>query len=87
MNCSSGLKIFANSRPSASNFKSFSQSLEHFFFLTVGQNNFVNKIPLNGKMFVWMESSIDKPQINPSKYNKFDFILYLTKKRGPETAA
>ena len=27
-----------------------------------------------------MEPSIDKPQINPSKYNKFDFILYLTKK-------
>ena len=30
-NCSSYLKIFANSRPSASNFKSFSQSLEQFF--------------------------------------------------------
>ena len=29
---------------SASNFKSFSQSLEQFF-LTVGQNNFGNKIP------------------------------------------
>ena len=38
-------KIFANSRPSASNFKSFSQSLEQFL-LTVGQNNFGNKIPL-----------------------------------------
>ena len=34
---------FANSRPSASNFKSFSQSLEPFF-LTVGQNSFGNKI-------------------------------------------
>ena len=44
INCSSDLKNFANSSPSASNFKSFSQSLEHFF-LTVGQNNFVNKIP------------------------------------------
>ena len=43
-NCSSDLKSFANSRPSASNFKSFSQSLEQFF-LTVGQNNFGNKIP------------------------------------------
>ena len=42
--CSSYLKFFANSWPSASNFKSFSQSLEHFF-LTVGQNNFDNKIP------------------------------------------
>ena len=43
-NCSSDLKIFANSRPSASNFNFFSWSLEHFF-LTVGQNNFGNKIP------------------------------------------
>ena len=45
INCSSDLKNFANSRPSASNFKSFSRSLEQFF-LTVGQNNFGNKIPL-----------------------------------------
>ena len=44
INCSSDLKIFANSWPSASNFKSFSWSLEQFF-LTVGQNNFGNKIP------------------------------------------
>ena len=34
----------ANSQPSASNFKSFSRSLEQFF-LAVGQNNFGNKIP------------------------------------------
>ena len=48
-NCSSDFRIFENSRPSASNFKSFSQSLEQFF-LTVGQNNFDNKIPfLSGK--------------------------------------
>ena len=38
INCSSDLKNFA------SNFKSFSPSLEHFF-LTVGQNYFGNKIP------------------------------------------
>ena len=44
MNYSSDLKIFENSRLSALNFKSFSRSLEHFF-LTVGQNNFGNKIP------------------------------------------
>ena len=43
-NCSSDLKNFANSRPSASNFKSFSWSLAQFF-LTVGQNNFGNKLP------------------------------------------
>ena len=44
INCSSDLKNFENSWPSASNFKSFSQLLEQFF-LTVGQNNFGNKIP------------------------------------------
>ena len=45
INCFSDLKNFANSRPTALNFKSFSRSLEQFF-LTVGQNNFGNKIPL-----------------------------------------
>ena len=44
INCTSHLKQFANSQPSASNFKSFSRSLEQFF-LAVGQNNFGNKIP------------------------------------------
>ena len=34
------MQNFENSQPSASNFKSFSRSLEHFF-LTVGQNNLV----------------------------------------------
>ena len=37
--------MFANSQPSVSNFKSFSQSLEQFF-LTVGQNNLVTKYHL-----------------------------------------
>ena len=45
INCYSDVKKLAISRPSASNFKSFSRSLEQFF-LTVGQNNFGNKIPL-----------------------------------------
>jgi hypothetical protein len=44
INCSSDLKNFANSQPSASNFKSFSRSVEQFF-LTVGKNNYGNKIP------------------------------------------
>ena len=39
------IKNFANSQPSASNFTSFSRSLEQFF-LSVGQNNFGNKIPV-----------------------------------------
>ena len=37
-------KIFTNSQALALNFKSLSRSLE-YFFLTVGQNNFGNKIP------------------------------------------
>ena len=45
INCSSALKIFANSRLSASNLQNYSQPLEPFFF-TVCQNNFCNKIPL-----------------------------------------
>ena len=44
LNCPSDLKNFANSRPSALNFKSFSRSLEQFL-LTVGPNNFGNKLP------------------------------------------
>ena len=44
INCWSDLKFFANSRPSISNFKSFSVSLEQFFLRQV-QNNFGNKIP------------------------------------------
>ena len=50
------INFSSDSQPSASNFKSFSRSLEQFF-LTVGQNNFDIKIPfclqnfpcLNGK--------------------------------------
>ena len=46
--------MFETSWPSASNFKSFSSSLEHFF-LTVGQNNFGNKIPwLDVADFLWV---------------------------------
>ena len=52
VNCSSDLKKISNSRPSASNFKSFSRSLEHIF-LTVCQNNFGNKIPFpNSQTFL-----------------------------------
>ena len=49
INCSTDLKLYANSQCSASNFNSFSQSLEQFF-LTVDQNNFGNKIPYVLKM-------------------------------------
>ena len=65
-NCSSVLKIFANSWPSASNLKSFSWSLEQFF-LTVGQNNFGNKIPLISK-FIY----------NKSKCQKYEWMINNT---------
>ena len=63
LNC---LKIFANSLLSASNLKSFSLSLEHFF-LTVSQNNFGNKIPFfqktekqeKSKLFLWKKKLKD----------------------------
>ena len=45
-NCSSDLENFANSHPSASNFKGFPRSREQFFFLTIGEDNFGNKIPI-----------------------------------------
>ena len=57
INCSSDLKTFTNSWPSASNFKSFSRSLEQFF-LTVGQNNFSNKIPILHAMMFLLDISV-----------------------------
>ena len=47
------LKFFVNSRPSASNFNFFSWSLEQFF-LTVGQNNFGNKILILTIVHDWL---------------------------------
>ena len=52
LTCSNDLKNIANSWPPASNFKSFSKSLEQFF-LTVGQNNFGNKIPF---LYLWWQA-------------------------------
>ena len=49
------LKNFANSLPSASNFKSFSRPLEQFF-LTVVQNNFGNKIPFLKNSWIHIKS-------------------------------
>ena len=66
INWSSDLKNFANSRPSVSNFKFFSRSLEQFF-LTVGQNNFGNKIPLISKLIC-----------NKSKCQKYEWMINNT---------
>ena len=53
INCSSDLKNFANSWPSASIFKRFSQSLNR----TIGQNNFGNKIPFHFSPWILLNSS------------------------------
>ena len=63
INCFNDLKIFANSQPSASNFKSFTRSLEQFL-LTEDQNNFGNKIP-------WLLSKFFLDFLN--NYNPFNF--------------
>ena len=55
-NCSSDLKNFANFWPSASNLKSYSQSLEHVF-LIIGQNNFVTKYHCLA-LFIFMSFSL-----------------------------
>ena len=64
INCSSDLKNFANSRPSALNFKSFSRSVEQFF-LTLGQNNFGNKIPIDNPHHWHLELKINHKQTSP----------------------
>ena len=69
INCSSDLKNFANSRPSASNFKTFYTSLEQFF-LTVGQNNFGNKWSI-----CWIGEILKNKKIK----NKMQSFLISTK--------
>ena len=77
INCSSDLKTFENSRPSASNFKSFSRSLEQFF-LTVGQNNFGNKIPfLTSCMFLNFVNS-QPSALNFKSFSRSLEQLFLT---------
>ena len=72
INCSSDLKFFANSRPSASNFKSFSRTLEQFF-LTVGQNNFDNKIPYLHFLYCAYVSYVSRKCIMHCKYIWWDY--------------
>ena len=78
INCSSDLKNFANSQPSTSNFKSFSQRLEQFF-LTVGQNNFDNKIPYL-YLAIISRNFITKKIARKQKINELS--LYYRRKSG-----
>ena len=78
ISCSCDLKNLANSWPSASNFKSFSQSVESFF-LTAGQNNFGNKILL----FIWAPGLLKVYYCHSKTVTcKGSFNNYLDKKRG-----
>ena len=69
-NCSSILKIFTNSRSSASSFKKLSWSLEQFF-LTVGQNNFGNKISMFIKKLFY------PILINQATHNKHSVQVFI----------
>ena len=71
INCSSDLKNFANSRPSASNFKKCSRSLAQFF-LTGGQNNFGNKIPIT-------THKVQRTQKITCQKNKMVLLTFLRK--------
>ena len=76
INCSSDFKSFENSRPSSSNFRSFSQCLEQFF-LKVGQNNIGNKIPILKRNYE--EGRIGfKKDLEFSQENKY-LITFLMK--------
>jgi hypothetical protein len=71
-NCSRDLKIFANSRLKAENFKKFSPSLEQFF-LTVGQNNFGNKI---GVKIPWIKFTLISSLL-AQNFRLFLLILWI----------
>ena len=75
INYSSDLKMFSNSWPSASNFKSFSRSIEQFF-LTVGQNNFGSKILIPGKNLILFLFCLLKIWPNLGRYWS-DWLCYF----------
>ena len=74
--------FFANSRSSASNFKSFSWSLEQFF-LTVGQNDFGNKIPF--LRIFWLISRFGFQMRIEAYYHLFRFIVHYFGIQNPMT--
>ena len=69
INCSSDLKLFANSRPSATNFKSFSRSIEQFF-LKLGQNK--NHPHINDSWF-WLWKNAISNEIFFARIKKYHF--------------
>ena len=77
-NCSSDLQNVANSQPSTSNFKSFSRSLEQFF-LTVGRNNFGNKIQF---LYLWTDAKAFQKLKNSweTSYHEMSMMLTLLNK-------
>ena len=88
ISCSSDLKHFENSWPSALNFKSFSQPLEQFF-LAVGRNNFVNKIPfliLKRFVLLYYLRYVCKLRVNAftlhCQGNKIVLVLWMVQKNN-----
>ena len=69
INCSGDLITFSNSQPTASNFKSFSQSLEHFF-LTVGLEQFWTQNTINASLHRFNNLSFMICRINQSIWSR-----------------
>ena len=80
----SNLKTFANSQPSALHFKSFYRSLEHFF-LTVGQNNFGNKITINNNYQTENPNVFEHFKGIPYKIGQYSQAIQVTLKVGDST--
>ena len=71
INCSSDLKFFANSRP-----RSFFRS-QNNFFLTIGQNNFCNKIPKSWDFFFNEEILFNLTSFSLYRYNAYWNSYYV----------
>ena len=73
IDCSRDLKKFANSQPSALNFKNFSWLVCRTIFLTVGLNNFGNKIPFL-LLFLW-QTRASKVHFCPCTFDSFEIFV------------
>ena len=69
---------FANSWPSASNFKSFPRSLNRTIFLIVGRNNFGNKIQFLTFLYIGIRSLVLQSSLN----RKALWILHWLRKKN-----
>ena len=70
-----------NFQPSALNVKTFSQSLDHFF-LTVGQNNFGNKMPVSQHILLSTHNILIRTYIYLNELEKNNQMINCWCKEG-----